>query len=145
MLCGYRDELSRAASRIGGIGGAPPSRCGFSAPAARLYAPLRLGREEADGTGDAGAAEAAVAVRILREVLLVVVLGVVERPGLRDLGGDLAVARFRELLLEHRARRLRHLPLRLAAPVDSGAVLRAEIVPLPHALRRVVALPAELE
>ena len=47
----------------------------------------------ADRAGDAGAAEPAVAVRVLGQVLLVVVLGVVERPGLGDLGRDLAVAR----------------------------------------------------
>jgi hypothetical protein len=46
-------------------------------------------------TADPGAAEAAVAAGVLREVLLVVVLGVVERVGrveLCDLGRDRAVA-----------------------------------------------------
>src|SRR5215210_3393434 len=45
---------------------------------------------EPDRAGDAGAAEPAVAVRVLREVLLVVRLRVVERPGGRDLRRDLA-------------------------------------------------------
>ena len=46
----------------------------------------------ADRAGDARAADPAVPVGVLREVLLVVVLGVVERPRGLDLGGDLAVA-----------------------------------------------------
>ena len=52
----------------------------------------------ADRAGDARAADAAVPVRVLREVLLVVVLGVVERPRRLDLGRDLAVARALESL-----------------------------------------------
>ena len=72
-----------------------------------------------------------------------VVLGVVERPGLGDLGRDLAEARARQLLLEHRARRLGRLALRVGRPVDRGAVLRAGVVPLAHPLGRVVALPEE--
>ena len=47
---------------------------------------------QADRAGDARAADAAVAVGVLRQVLLVVVLGVEERAGRGDLGGDLAVA-----------------------------------------------------
>ena len=42
-----------------------------------------LGAGEADRAAHARAAEPAVAVRVLREVLLVVVLGVVERPARR--------------------------------------------------------------
>src|SRR5919197_263870 len=47
-------------------------------------------RARAHRAGDAGAAQAAVAVGHLVEVLLVVVLGVVEVAGGRDLGRDLA-------------------------------------------------------
>src|SRR5262245_21160233 len=61
---------------------------------------LRFGLDaDADGATQAGAAEAAVAVGILGQVLLVVVLGEVERPGVEDLGGDGAVAVGREHLL----------------------------------------------
>ena len=45
-------------------------------------------RSDAHRTAHAGAAEAAVAVGVLREVLLVVVLGVVELGRRQDLGGD---------------------------------------------------------
>jgi len=47
---------------------------------------------DASRTGDPRAAEPAVAVRILGEVLLVVILGVIEGRRLADLGGDGAVA-----------------------------------------------------
>ena len=47
---------------------------------------------DADGTGEAGAAEPAVAVRHLRQVLLVIVLGEVELRRVDDLGRDRPVA-----------------------------------------------------
>jgi hypothetical protein len=43
------------------------------------------------------------------------------------------------------ARRLRRLSLRLAVAVDARPVLRARVVALAHALRRVVALPEHLQ
>src|SRR5690606_12675629 len=53
-----------------------------------------------DRAAHAGAADAAVAVRVLGQVLLVVVLGVVERRRReQDLGGDVAVAGGIQLLL----------------------------------------------
>ena len=55
---------------------------------------------DADRAADARAAEAAVAHRVLGQVLLVVALGVVERAGLGQLGRDLAVARGLQLGLE---------------------------------------------
>ena len=62
-----------------------------------------VARDQPDRAGDAGAAETAVAARVLREVLLVVVLGVVERRRVGDLRRDLAVPVGRELALEHLA------------------------------------------
>src|SRR5439155_3896451 len=53
---------------------------------------LQRCHDEVVGQLHAGRVDRAVAVRVLREVLLVVVLGVVERAGRRDLGRDLAVA-----------------------------------------------------
>jgi hypothetical protein len=50
-------------------------------------------RRKPHRTADPGAAEAAVAPRILRQVLLVILLGVIEGAGLLDLGCDLTVAR----------------------------------------------------
>src|SRR5262249_17394477 len=95
--------------------------------------------------GDARAAEPAVTVRVPCEVLLVVVLGVVEGAGFRDLGRDRAVTRAGESLLEAVARAERRVALGLARPVDGGAVLRADVVPLTHALGRVVAFPEDAE
>src|SRR5439155_16467518 len=104
-----------------------------------------LSGPEPNGAGDAGAAESAVAHRVLREVLLVVRLGVVERPGRRDLGRDLAVACGPELLLERGASRLGDRALLVAIRIDRRAVLRADVIPLPHPLRGVVVLPEEAE
>ena len=51
-------------------------------------------------TGDARAAEAAVAIRVLAKILLVIILGVVELGRGPDLGGDGAIAFFVQGLLE---------------------------------------------
>src|SRR5262249_21116772 len=106
---------------------------------------LRRRTSYTNRTGDTGTPQTAVAVRVLREVLLVVRLRVVERAGLGDLGRDLAVARAGELRLERLARRLRGGALRVRGRVDRRAVLRADVVALAHALRRVVVLPEEPE
>ena len=45
-----------------------------------------------DGAGDAGALQAAIAIRVLRQILLVILLGEIECRRRRDLGGDLAAA-----------------------------------------------------
>ena len=47
--------------------------------------------------------------------------------------------------LERGARGLGGAILRVAVRVDPRAVLRPHVVPLPHALRRVVALPEDLQ
>src|SRR4051794_4729636 len=87
----------------------------------------RLGGEP-DRAGNAGTAEAAVAVRVRREVLLVVRLGGVERPRRCELGRDLPVARASQLRLVGRAGALDLGALLLARPVDRRAVLRADVV-----------------
>src|SRR5690349_23646479 len=51
----------------------------------------------------------------------------------------------RERLLILGLRRLRRLPLRIGEVVDTRAVLRADVVALAHALRRVMALPERLQ
>src|SRR6202030_2780298 len=94
----------------------------------------------ADGAGDAGAAQPAVSVGILREVLLVVVLGVVEGPRLCDLGGDLAVACSGESRLVRACGGFRGGVLGLVEVQDRGAVLGAAVVALAHPLGGVVAL-----
>src|SRR3954447_21456457 len=76
----------------------------------------------------AGVGVAPVAERVLREVLLVVVLGVVVRRGLADLGGDLAEAAARELRGVHRRHLAGDLLLLGARVVDRRAGLRADVV-----------------
>src|SRR5215211_6229675 len=90
------------------------------APAAYGAAAL-LGARYTDGTRHPGPADSAVATRVLRQILLVVVLGV-------------AVAR-----------RERGVALSVGGQVDRRAVLRPDVVALAHALGRIVALPEETE
>src|SRR5207248_3153609 len=62
---------------------------------------------ETGGAADAGSLEATVAARVLRQVLLVVVLGVIEGRFGCDLGRDAALSRLRQLRLAHLARSFR--------------------------------------
>src|SRR5262249_49971492 len=92
---------------------------------------------------DAGARGPAVAARILGEVLLVIALGVVERRGWSDLRGDHAVPGTLERRLVRFAGGERGRLLGLAVRVDRRAVLRPDVVPLPHPLRRIVPFPED--
>src|SRR3569623_3043854 len=93
----------------------------------------------------AGTAEAAIAARNLGEVLLVVVLGEVEVLKRRDLGADRVIPFRRKRLLVSGFRGKRRLHLRLARRIDRRAILGADVVALPHALRRIVAFPERLQ
>src|SRR5688500_9477968 len=66
---------------------------------------------DADRTAHAGSAQAAVAAGVLRQVLLVIVLGVIELRRGHDLGSDPAIASRFELALERVARRFGGLTL----------------------------------
>src|SRR5258708_3538202 len=59
---------------------------------------------DADRAAHAGAAQAAIAHRVLRQILLVIVLGKIERRRIEDFGGDRIEAPRFELLLVHRFR-----------------------------------------
>src|SRR5690242_2827071 len=83
---------------------------------------------QAAGAGDAGAGQAAVAARVLGQVLLVVVLGEIERRLVGDLGGDGAVAGPGQLGLEQLARLQRLFALGGRRRVDGAAVLRSDVV-----------------
>src|SRR5262249_16741940 len=61
------------------------------------------------------------------------------------LGRDRIEAALLERLLVHCFRFLGRLPLRGVEHVDAGAVLRADVVALTHALRRIVVLPEGLQ
>src|SRR3954454_1351545 len=95
------------------------------------------------GAADAGSADPAVATRVLRQVLLVVVLGVVERLVGLDLGRDLAIAGLHQLVAIRPQRLLGRFGLARVGQVDRRAVLRTDVVALTHALRRVMVLPED--
>src|SRR5690349_1235854 len=100
------------------------------------------GGDEPHRARHAGTAEATVARGVLREVLLVIVLGVVKRRSGLDLRGDRRrVTRLLQRRLIRVARSERGLLLCLRERVDARAVLRARVVPLAHALGGIVVLP----
>src|SRR3984957_19119821 len=72
----------------------------------------RAGHAGSDLASHAGAAEAAIAVRILRQILLVVILGEVEGRRVADLGRDRTKAFGRQRLGVARTRGLGGGPLR---------------------------------
>src|SRR4029453_10605762 len=77
-----------------------------------------------DRAAHPGAAEAAIAHRVLGQILLVVVLGEIELRRIEDLGGDRVETPRLERLLVHRLGSFRGLALRRREGVDAGAVLR---------------------
>src|SRR5580765_4229971 len=81
----------------------------------------------ADRAAHTGAPEAAVAVGILGQVLLVVVLRVVELRRLDNLGGDRSVAGRGQLFLERVARRFGGAALIVVLVIDARAILRADV------------------
>src|SRR5271167_4089502 len=95
--------------------------------------------------GDASAAEAAIAIGVLRQVLLVIPLGKVEGRSIADLGGDLAQSRRTEPTLIGLPRRLGGGLLLRRECIDCRPVLGPDVVALAHALGRVMALPEQLE
>src|SRR5665213_4516231 len=114
-------------------------------PARRDAGWLVRHRRHADRARNAGAAETTIALRVLGEILLVVVLGEVERRTVHDLRGDGAVTLGLQLLLIHRPGALGDLSLACVSDVDARPVLRADVVPLAHALGRVVRLEERLD
>ena len=92
---------------------------------------------------NAGAAQAAIAVGDLGEVLLVVVLCIIEGGGGGNLCGDLAKSRSFQASLKGGFAVFGGGKLAGIKCIDAGAVLGAHIVALAHALGRVVALPKD--
>src|SRR5438132_13990699 len=93
---------------------------------------LRAGRDEGQlfgselcrgWAGDAGAAEAAIAARILGQILLMIALGEVEWRGLGNFGGDLAQPGRIQSSLVGRSRRLGGSMLLRRKRIDCRAVL----------------------
>src|SRR4051794_3374334 len=128
---GPASDRKRAAVTVTSTTRARPKhrRAFITCPPARVSA-LGAGLDDTDRAADAGAAQPAVAVRHLVQVLLVVVLGVVERSGLA--GGprirrDLSEAELVEQGLVRGARRLVGLLLLVGRPVHRRAVLGADV------------------
>src|SRR4051812_20340221 len=103
------------------------------------------GCADADRTADAGTAEAAVAAGVLREVLLVVLLGVVKLRRRQDFGRDASETGGGQPLLERVARPLGGALLDVTVGVNPRTVLGADVVALAHALGRIVILPEHLQ
>src|SRR5262249_8115233 len=108
-------------------------------------ASLGLRRGNADRAAHARAAEAAIAHRILRQILLVVVLGEIEWRSIADFGGNRAKALRLELLAVDLFRCFRGPALVRGEGIDTRAILCAHVVALAQALRGVVILPKCLE
>src|SRR5262249_23653268 len=142
-------DHGEAAGYVGAEGGCHGRVMLFTAPVGGTSAgPARgpdrsgSGRDVAD---DARSFEPAVAVRDLVEVLLVVVLGVVEGARGSDFGRDRVLARAAQICVVGVTNPFRRLLLRIVDEEDPGAVGRPYIVPLAHALGRVVLLEEHLQ
>src|ERR1700689_549040 len=118
-------------------------RCVF-VPQPGLHKRLRR-NPGADLTGNPGAAETAIAVRVLRQVLLVIVLGEIERRRVLYVCGDGGQALRGQRLGVACARGFGGGALLRREHIDAGPVLRTDIVALTHALGRVVAFPKSFE
>src|SRR6187402_3614340 len=89
------------------------ARSGLSATAGRHV--------DANRAGHARAAKTAIAIGVLRQVLLVIILGEIELRRRDDLGRDPAVAGLAERALELIARALRVLTLPVVEIIDARA------------------------
>src|ERR1700674_2876541 len=98
-----------------------------------------------DRAAHPGAAQSAIAERVFREGLLMIVLGEVELPRVARFRRDTAHVAFRQGLAVGRLGRLGGGALRRRGDVDAGAVLGPDVVALAHALGRVMAFPKSLQ
>src|SRR5262249_39903845 len=107
----------------------------------RLARGLDVG--EARRALDAGAAQPAIAPRVLCEILLMIVLGVVELGRFHDLRRDRAITRRAQQALVRVGGAECGTALLVSVVVDAGAILRADVIALPHALGGIVILPED--
>src|SRR5579859_6318995 len=117
---------------------------------AELHSPpppqVLFGRDAgADRAADPGPAKPAIAERVLRQILLVIILGEIELRRLADFGRDGVVSRALEPRLIALARGLGGLQLLRRIGIDRRAVLRPDVIALAHALGGIMALPEELQ
>src|SRR5712691_2778837 len=122
-----------------------PAAMDWSRPTVVWIEVLFRGHRGADRAAHAGAAEPAIAHRVLGEILLMIILGEIERRRVADLGGDGSVTFRSQRLGVGGLRSFGSRALRRIERVDAGAILRADVVALAHALGRIVGLPKRLE
>src|SRR6185437_9319414 len=125
-------------------GGVSRSRASMSC-SAMLLSGLFIASDPCRFKGHSTAAQPAVATGVLRQILLMIVLGVKEPGRVTDFRGDGAVSGGGEPGLIRAPGNLGCIPLCLVGHVNRGAVLRADVASLPHPLRGVVRLPEGLE
>src|SRR4051812_11573062 len=99
----------------------------------------------ADLAGHAGPAQPAISARIFGEILLMIILGEIEFRRVDDLGADGGIALGTQRLVICFLRRLGGYALGRRGGVDAGAILRTDVIALPHALGRVMAFPKSLQ
>src|ERR1700730_13066245 len=104
----------------------------------------QLLRRDTDGARNASAAVAAIALRISGELLLVMGFGVIKIRPIEDLRCNCSKAARGQRFGERRLACLCSNALGRVFNIDGGAILRANIVPLPHPLGRIMALPKSL-
>src|SRR5580704_18199293 len=123
------------------------SREGYSTPLAIRYSLFALlsRHARADRAAHAGAAVAAIAMRVLGQIMLMIILGKEERRGVADFRGDRAHVFGLERLCIGGFGRLGGGALRRREHIDAGTVLGADVGALAHALGRIVGLPKGLE
>src|SRR5258708_8065966 len=118
-----------------------------------MYHILRVRQESTNGAHPNStvnpAAHAAsnptVPIRILGQLLLVILPGVINRWRISDLGGDAPAAQGPQRAAVFAPAGLGGRALRGIAAENNRAVLGADVVALPHALCRIVRLPEQLQ
>ncbi len=102
-------------------------------------------RSQRRRAGHTGPADSAITIGVFRQILLVVVLGEIERLSIGDFRRDLSVSRTSELRLVLGARCQRARTLTRVEHLDDAAVLRSDVVALTHSLGGIVVLPERRE
>ena len=110
------------------------TRCGYGYGKPARHSGLACFSQASDRAGHASAADPAVALGILRQVLLVIRLGEVHRRGFFDFRGDLTQAGLAQLLLIGLGTGFGRRQLLRRGGVDHRAVLAADVVALAHTL-----------
>src|SRR5262245_13745238 len=131
----YRVQWSLCRNKKGGDQ-APPSR------KRRLRFLRRPSGRDAgtDRTAHASSCDPAITGRVLRQILLMIILGKEKFGRIDDLRRDVTVALVGQRFCIHSLGLFRGFALGLVVDIDPRTILRADIVTLPHSLCRIVVL-----